>query len=471
LTSPAGNELLEIRAGSGTPTLTTAVPVSQSILGFRNFSSTVIVGPGGTLYFAEATVNASGVVTASGIGSYNPSTGAWSQVVLPTSGGGQEVFGLAMSGSNLWFTAAIQTGPSAYGASYVGEINTSNMTLAAVVPTTSGSGTTAQPNANGIAVGPNGAIWVTETAAGKIGVINPSNDQLASFSVPTGVVANPQPAGIIAGSGGLLWFADQSGAIGSVDSQLATQLVVTTQPPASVHTGAGFSITVTGEYLSGAVNTGFTGSVTVTIGNNPGGSTLGGHVTMTASQGVATFSGLTLNFAGNGYTLNVSSNGVLGGTTQSFNAIGTPPPPPPPPPSPPSIVGEQAVFFQRTNKKGKPVGKRTLTGYTISYSTAMDPASTANPGNYALAWTSTKRVKKKTVSVLHPIAVSATYSSSKDSVTLTMGSKQKFKKGGQLVITASSPGGVESSAGAFLDGGTNAVFLILPGGIGFSRIS
>ena len=49
--------------------------------------------------------------------------------------------------------------------------------------------------------------------------------------------------------------------------------------------------------------TGYNGSVTIALANNPGGSTLGGTLTVPAVNGVATFSGLTLNKAGTGYTL------------------------------------------------------------------------------------------------------------------------------------------------------------------------
>ena len=47
--------------------------------------------------------------------------------------------------------------------------------------------------------------------------------------------------------------------------------------------------------------------MTVALANNPGGATLGGTLTATASDGVATFSGLTLTTAASGYTLEVSA--------------------------------------------------------------------------------------------------------------------------------------------------------------------
>ena len=50
--------------------------------------------------------------------------------------------------------------------------------------------------------------------------------------------------------------------------------------------------------------------MTVALANNPGGDTLGGTLSVTATSGVATFSGLTLTKAASGYTLLVSSSGV-----------------------------------------------------------------------------------------------------------------------------------------------------------------
>ena len=89
-----------------------------------------------------------------------------------------------------------------------------------------------------------------------------------------------------------------------------TSLVVTQQPPASVTAGSGFGLTVQAEDSSGNLITSFNGTVTVALANNPGGATLGGTLTVTASGGVATFSGLTLNKAASGYTLVVTSSGL-----------------------------------------------------------------------------------------------------------------------------------------------------------------
>ena len=94
--------------------------------------------------------------------------------------------------------------------------------------------------------------------------------------------------------------------------------MVTQQPPASVTAGSGFGLTVEAEDSSGNLITSFNGTVTVALASNPGGATLGGTLTVTASGGVATFSGLTLTKAASGYTLVVTSGGLGEGVTSAI---------------------------------------------------------------------------------------------------------------------------------------------------------
>src|SRR2546428_46537 len=74
----------------------------------------------------------------------------------------------------------------------------------------------------------------------------------------------------------------------------ATQLAFTVQPANTV-AGAAISPAVQVTALDGAGNAvpGFTGSITVALGNNPGGSTLGGTTTAAAVNGVASLATIT----------------------------------------------------------------------------------------------------------------------------------------------------------------------------------
>ena len=83
--------------------------------------------------------------------------------------------------------------------------------------------------------------------------------------------------------------------------------------------GSAFGLVVVAEDPFGNVDTNFNGSVAVALSNNPGGATLGGTLNVTAQNGVATFSDLTLDKPGIGYTLQVSTIGLTAATTNPFN--------------------------------------------------------------------------------------------------------------------------------------------------------
>jgi protocatechuate 3,4-dioxygenase beta subunit len=77
----------------------------------------------------------------------------------------------------------------------------------------------------------------------------------------------------------------------------------------------------------GNLVTGATNDVTVAIGNNAGGGTLSGTLTVAAVNGVATFSTLSINNVGTGYTLTAAATGLTGATSSGFNVTGVPPSP------------------------------------------------------------------------------------------------------------------------------------------------
>ena len=91
----------------------------------------------------------------------------------------------------------------------------------------------------------------------------------------------------------------------------ASKLAVMAQPTGNIAAGASFSLVVSVENSSGQEEAGFAGPVTLTLENNPGGSILSGVTSVIAQNGTALFSGLTLNHAGTGYTLLVTSGSAL----------------------------------------------------------------------------------------------------------------------------------------------------------------
>src|SRR5256884_1847356 len=95
------------------------------------------------------------------------------------------------------------------------------------------------------------------------------------------------------------------------------------------------STTVAGAAISPAVQVpaldpaghpvpGFTGSVTVALGSNPGGSTLGGTTTVAAVNGVASFGDLSANKTGTGYALTAPEAGRNTPTSSGITIIAGP---------------------------------------------------------------------------------------------------------------------------------------------------
>jgi hypothetical protein len=96
----------------------------------------------------------------------------------------------------------------------------------------------------------------------------------------------------------------------SVEGGPPSQLVLTSPPPATVTAGVGFGLVLAAEDLYGNVDSAFSGSVTVALASNPGGSTLGGATSVSFINGLAIFTDLTMNQAGSGYTFVAVGNGL-----------------------------------------------------------------------------------------------------------------------------------------------------------------
>ena len=80
-----------------------------------------------------------------------------------------------------------------------------------------------------------------------------------------------------------------------------------TQPSVLIQDSAGNTITSS------------TATISIAIGTNPSGGTLSGTSSMPATAGVATFSGLSINKSGTGYTLTATSTGLVPATCPAFN--------------------------------------------------------------------------------------------------------------------------------------------------------
>src|SRR5258708_16158626 len=96
---------------------------------------------------------------------------------------------------------------------------------------------------------------------------------------------------------------------GTVTIGPPAKLAFTVQP-GNVAASGSITVTVSIEDASGNVVPTATNQVTIAIGTNPSGGTLSGTATATAVAGVATFSKLSINRVGTGYTLTASAKGL-----------------------------------------------------------------------------------------------------------------------------------------------------------------
>jgi streptogramin lyase len=518
-----------------------------TIPGSGSLPTDITLGSDGDLWFTE--------VGSDAIGSFNPATDAFSQFVIPAANTLPYDITTGPDG-NLWLTMEnfnqiemfnlttdafsaitiptagadpidIVTGPDGnlyfteYNANQIGEIN----------PTTHDFTQVGIPTANsepwGITAGPNDNIWFTEFGASKVGVdigthLDVTGEPLSTLtagavfgitisdvdssgvvdqnfsgeatitlaSVPAapalnGTLTAPFVNGVAtffgltlesAGNGYTIQ-ATSPNALAQVTSSFnvtpaaAAHLVIASPPPSTVSPGGDFGLTVEVSDKYGNPVTTYSGSVTATLANNPGGSSLSGTTVLSVSPasstpGYVTFAGLSLNNPGNGYTLIVSASGLASATTTAISVPGSvqpPPPPHPPSPSPPpAIASESVVTVQKRNKKGKKVGKPVISGYLITFGTAMNQGTLANAANYRVETVAiTKRTKKKPAqTVFAPIAFDVT-SVSSNSVTLSPTGKPFTKKAGIITLEPSSPG-IESTGGAFL--ASDVAFNISRGG-------
>ncbi len=385
----------------------------------------ITVGPDGNLWFTEQG-------TAS-IGRIDPTNGDITQYStgLPAN---SFPFGItAGSDGNIWFTE--------HGDQEISKINpTTGAVTNYPISTPAESGF----SLDDITTGSDGNLWMTAPSrtAGAILSFNPTTLAVTAYDTPT---PGAGPYGIAQGPDGNVWFTETGNqAVGDVTPNLVVQ-----SQPTSITAGTSFGLTVDVDFVdvnnTVTPDANFNGDVSVTLDNNPGGSTLGGTTTVTAVNGVATFSNLTLNNVGNDYTLAVSSNALTPITTGGIDVTSsppTPPPTPPPPPTPtptptsptptptsptptptsptptptsptptptsptptptsptptptssptptptssptptPTLVAEQiSTAYLKHNKKGKPIGKPVVE-IVLTFSAAMNPGTISNPGD------------------------------------------------------------------------------------------
>jgi hypothetical protein len=230
----------------------------------------------------------------------------------------------------------------------------------------------------------------------------------------------------------------------SLNNAVNSQLVIT-HPPAFaglegfVFVGIPFSVTAAVEDGQGNVVTSFNGSLTISLAANPGGAALGGTLTANATNGVAVFSGLTLDQPGTGYTLQVSSAGIQTTTapfTVEVNRTYTLCEPK----LEPAIILIQPV----TEKKGE------LHKLILGFDGPMDRASVTDLHNYTLVDIGRGYrlgARKGRPVPLKRLAVHA----STESVTLTLRKPANLKDMLWLFVNSRAPSGLKDTNGRYLE--------------------
>ena len=146
----------------------------------------------------------------------------------------------------------------------------------------------------------------------------------------------------------------------------------------------------------GGTVTGASNPVTLALAANPGGATLGGTTTVAAVNGIATFTDLTLDKAGAGYTLIATSGSLASATSTTFSNVAgsasqltfaTPPPGSAPsgqPLAPQPVLQLRDGFGNAVGQSGVVVsaavgsGSGTLGGGTTATTSAAGTATFAN---------------------------------------------------------------------------------------------
>jgi streptogramin lyase len=378
----------------------------------------IAAGADGNLWFTE--------YDAGQIGMINPTTHAVTEFAIPRSGPAPDAITAGPDG-NLWFTDDGNNGTG----SYIGMINPATHAITEFPATPYGIDAW-----DGITSGPVGDLWFTDNA-GALETINPTTHVITSYVIPN---TGSSPLGIASGPDGNIWFADQAGAVG-VD--YLNNLVVTAQPPASVTAGSAFGLTVQAQDSSGDLITSFNGTVTVALGSNPGGATLGGTLTVAASGGIAAFSGLTLTKAASGYTLVASTSGMGQGVSNAVTVT--------PAAStqlvitqqPPATVKVGNAFAMKASIEDRYGNVVTTASSTVSVAFASNPTGATLGGT--LSVTASQGVASFTNLTINKVGSGYTLQVSSSGLTSTVSNSINVTKSGKTPVPLSSPACVATS--------------------------
>src|SRR6266481_2169792 len=291
---------------------TAASPLANVVVSVEDANGNVVPGSTASITITSTPAGVSGTTTVTAVNG----VATFSNLVFTKSGSytlTSAGTGLTSATSNSFTIAAGAATTLAFTVQPTNAIAGAAITPAVQVSIEDANGNvvTTATNAVTIAIGTNpggGTLSGTATAAAVAGVATFST--LSIDKTGTGYTLAASSAG----------FTGATSTAFNVTPGTAAQLAFTVQPT-NVVAGAAIApaVQVSIEDAKGNVVTTATNMVTIAIGTNPGGGTLSGTATVAAVAGVATFSTLSIDKTGTGYTLAASSAGFTGATSTAFN--------------------------------------------------------------------------------------------------------------------------------------------------------
>ena len=262
----------------------------------------------------------------------NPSGGTLSGTLTQTAVNGVATFSnLSINKTGTAYTLAASSNGLAAGTSNTFNITpgTATQLVFSSQPSNTAAGSSITPAVTVQVEDANNNVVTTSTAAVAMAIgTNPSGGTLSGTTSVNAVngIATFSNLSINKTGTGYALAASSTGLTGATSNAFnitpgtASKLAFSQQP---TNTQAGSSITpavtVQVEDANNNLVTTSTASIVVAIGTNAGGGTLSGTLTQSAVNGVATFTNLSINKTGTGYTLAASSTGLAGTVSNGFN--------------------------------------------------------------------------------------------------------------------------------------------------------
>ncbi len=166
---------------------------------------------------------------------------------------------------------------------------------------------------------PNVALTWTVTGAGSVSATNTTTGSTGQSSVSLTLGAAPGTTTVSVSGNSLTAVTFTATSVAGTPAKLAFSI-----QPSSVAAGTAITpaVAVTVQDAQGNTITTATTSITLAIGTNPASGTLSGTKTVAAIGGVATFTNVSIDKPGIGYTLTASVAGLTGSSSNTFNIVG-----------------------------------------------------------------------------------------------------------------------------------------------------